>query len=74
MKIKQNFPGQRIFILKKDLPGLSAGRKFISTYDGKEAFSSMTDEEYIGKTLQFYKFSIEFLEKNIDWFKEEIAK
>jgi hypothetical protein len=62
---------QRIFTLKKDLPGFPAGRQFKTTYDRKEVFAYMTDEEYIyGKEFQFYKFPIEFVEKNSDWFEE----
>lgn len=62
---------QRIFILIKELPNLPIGRKFISTYDNTYVFSSMTNDEVIEGKLQHYKFSMEVIEKNIDWFKEE---
>jgi len=61
---------QRIFSLKKELPGLPVGRTFKTTYDGKHAFSYMTDQEFIENKLQFYKYPIELLEQNTDWFEE----
>lgn len=62
---------QKRFKLKKDLPGFPSGRIFKVTNDGSSIFSSMTDDEYIyDKTLHCYKFPIEIITNNPDWFEE----
>lgn len=62
---------KKIFILKKDLPGLPNGRKFKTTYDGKHVYSYLTDDEFVKNELNFYKYPISLVEQNVDWFEEE---
>jgi len=59
------------YILKIDLPNCPKGRVFKPTYDGKEYFLSMTDNEAIECNLPNYKFSSEIIENNPTWFEKE---
>lgn len=59
------------YILKKDLPNCPKGRVFKPTYEGKDYFLSMTDNEAIKGVLPDYKFKADVVENNPDWFKKE---
>lgn len=62
------------YILQKDLPNCPKGRIFKPTYDGKNYFLFMTDNEFINGKLYNYKFKADVVENNTLWFKvEEIS-
>lgn len=59
------------YILKKDLPNCPKGKVFRPTYDGKDYFLSLTDNEHINGNFPDYKFKADVVENNTDWFKKE---
>ena len=62
---------KRTFILKKDLFKVKKGRIFHTTYDGKTVYPFFTDDEFIHSDEYFpYKFPIEIVEKDSEWFDE----
>jgi hypothetical protein len=59
------------YVLKIDLPNCPKGRVFKPTFDGKQYFLSMTDNEVIEHKLPDYKFSSDIIENNPTWFEKE---